>query len=259
MAKANEKEAWLDDFESASQACTNLHAQLKEKEWQGGGLGAASTLRTHVAQLSMRIALLDDVLYKMSEAKSEYRITENEVRRREELLAKLQSRRDDLVALMNQVGKKRAYAARGIARQEQEDGLGGSACGARDDEVDSIWKPYASHASRASVAKETEESARLNNAELLMVQDDKFYEQDDKLDRLSGTVGQMKNVATLLGDELGAQEDVITDLEHGVEHTNERVKNETRRIDTLTEASATTCYWMLIVALFVLIIVLLFL
>lgn len=80
-------------------------------------------------------------------------------------------------------------------------------------------------------------------------------EQDKGLENLSQVIARQKNLAMRIGTEIEDQSEIIDNIAVQMDHTSERVSNETRHVEVVSAKDSTWSYWLIIISLFVAIIV----
>ena len=85
-------------------------------------------------------------------------------------------------------------------------------------------------------------------------------DQDDEIDKLSGTVTRIKGIAIDINSELGVHEDIITDIENNTDRTNHTLISTNRKVNSLRSMiknnKCNICMYVLIVVLIIILIVL---
>lgn len=80
-------------------------------------------------------------------------------------------------------------------------------------------------------------------------------QQDEGLDVLDAIITRQKGLVTTIGQQMDEQNIIIDDIGTGMERTNERLVKNTRNIKRVSQKSNTGCYWFIIIALFIAIVV----
>ncbi|KAG0226876.1 Syntaxin-6 [Actinomortierella wolfii] len=85
-----------------------------------------------------------------------------------------------------------------------------------------------------------------------------FQEQEEQLDSVMHTVLNMREIATVMGDELREQSDLLDDLDEHVDRTQNRLQSAIKRVEIFLkkneESKSTCCIGILIMILIVLLI-----
>eukprot|EP00192_Tetraselmis_astigmatica_P019689 CAMPEP_0117681766 /NCGR_PEP_ID=MMETSP0804-20121206/19190_1 /TAXON_ID=1074897 /ORGANISM="Tetraselmis astigmatica, Strain CCMP880" /LENGTH=213 /DNA_ID=CAMNT_0005491611 /DNA_START=177 /DNA_END=818 /DNA_ORIENTATION=- len=160
---------WVQDFQDAKQLADEIVSSIQERNslHRSGGSEASrmtAAARRKLGILGTKIDRLEDLL-NSSECAN---ISENERNRRQDLIAVLRSRKDQMTGMLS-----RNQAERESLMQK----AGGSS---------------------SSPAQETERTAELDNRGIVQLQHQVMNEQDEELDLLSSTVTNTKVLMLLL-------------------------------------------------------------
>ena len=104
--------------------------------------------------------------------------------------------------------------------------------------------------------EETEEPLMFDDKDdeqLLDMQNEALQEQDEHLDRLHSVILRQKHVAGAIGQELDDQVDILDTLERGVDRSNNAVRAENKRMDSILQSksdSRLTCAIVLLLLIF---------
>jgi len=164
----------------------------------------------------------------LGQRKSTKSITENEARRRQDMIDNFGLERDDL---------QRQYETSGSFNSFE-----------RNDLLDSknpnlVW------------GKETPETKNLNSKQLINRQSHIMKEQDKGLDMLSDSLGTLGQIGREFNSELDRHDELLDGIHDKVDKENRKVKMENKRIKTFEEKdSGSCCLWILIILLLALII-----
>ncbi|CAD7695524.1 unnamed protein product [Ostreobium quekettii] len=153
-------------------------------------------------------------------------LTENERNRRRDLVMSLRSQRENLLQALK----------RESSRMDRNELMGGSSGGP---------------------ARETEQTAGLDNAGLLQLQNQIIDQQDKELDQIEESVKGTKHVAIAMGEELDLQAHLLDDLEEEVGVVHSRLGVVTSKIKTIMRQSGECKWWCMVVGLLVVLIILL--
>lgn len=104
----------------------------------------------------------------------------------------------------------------------------------RDDMIKSLKRPVQNQAlvgmKNKSAAEETDETAEMNNAQLLQMQRALMEEQDEALGHLEQSVNTTKHVALQINEETQLQNRLLDELEEEVEDTSNRLATAQRQL-----------------------------
>ncbi|XP_022227273.1 syntaxin-8 [Drosophila obscura] len=95
------------------------------------------------------------------------------------------------------------------------------------------------------------ETLKLRQAEML-------ENQNRGLDALSATISRQRNLATQLGNEVEDQNNILDNLANAMDRVETGVQQETHSIGQVNRRDSTWGYWLVIIALFVAILVVVF-
>jgi syntaxin 8 len=84
-------------------------------------------------------------------------------------------------------------------------------------------------------------------------------EQDHSLDNLSKTISRQKDIALRIGGEVDRQNDLLDDIAEQIDTTTVRMGSTTRGVEEVARRDSTWSLWLIIIALFGAIIVVLIL
>ncbi|KAG7274563.1 hypothetical protein CRUP_018955, partial [Coryphaenoides rupestris] len=90
------------------------------------------------------------------------------------------------------------------------------------------------------LATESEETRGLSFGEIKQQQQSIIEAQDAGLDALAVVISRQKMMGREIGNELEEQNEIIDDLAHLVDKTDDRIRNETRRVK-LVETKSASC------------------
>jgi len=80
-------------------------------------------------------------------------------------------------------------------------------------------------------------------------------EQDRGLEALSQVISRQKQIATVIGEEVDYQNDLIDDITDHVDRTRDRLVGETGRVRAIDRKDNTCGYWVIIIILLVIIVI----
>ncbi|KAI6191734.1 T-SNARE coiled-coil-like proteiny domain-containing protein [Aphelenchoides bicaudatus] len=93
-------------------------------------------------------------------------------------------------------------------------------------------------------------SSNMFVSDTLQQQDTLMREQDDDLDKVSGSLHTIKNMSQRIGDELEDQADLLEDLESTMHRTETRMNNVMKKLARVTNLDDDSRQW---TAIFVLV------
>lgn len=80
-------------------------------------------------------------------------------------------------------------------------------------------------------------------------------EQDKGLENLAKVISRQKHLAMNIGTEIEEQSEIIENIADQMDHTDDRVRRETRNVGDITVEDSTCGYWIVIISLAVAIII----
>jgi len=206
-------DAWLREHERAVEMAQEIAASLQERnlKYPSGGSQAShmtSQARRKLGSLGTSIQNLRDMLTDPKVARD---ITENERNRRRDLIRTLESKRENLVQGMARDNSDRA----GLFGAGQSKGP----------------------------PKETEQTAGLDNQELLQLQDKIMQDQDEELVHMEKGVNATKHVAVAINEELTTQEPLIRGLEDVADTVHNRLSVANKHIAIVMNTASEWKWW----------------
>ncbi|XP_071536971.1 syntaxin-8 isoform X2 [Panulirus ornatus] len=115
--------------------------------------------------------------------------------------------------------------------------------------------PAESAASGWGVEDDTVDTDGLTTDELRQKQQHIRQDQESGLEALSQVVTQQKRIATAIGSEVEAQNDIIDEIAERTDNTQNQLVDETHQISTVTQTTRTWPYWLVIALLFMAIVI----
>jgi len=185
-------------------------------------------LQRRVTQCRTDVTKLERMLTNMEAQPLAYKIGEGELTRRRGLLANLKTRLttvDDL--------------ASGKTTSKKKELLGG----------------YGGLNSENFV--ESEEIKRMSNRDMAQQQQQQFQRQDEQLEVVLDGVTKLKHMGQDINTELDLHKHLLSDLDEAIDHTDEKLRINTQRVESVNEKAGGCCGMITMVILLVLIIVLL--
>ncbi|KJE93100.1 hypothetical protein CAOG_03940 [Capsaspora owczarzaki ATCC 30864] len=212
-------DSWLLDHDNVTHAADEIMADINERnKVVRQGTNAAtlnSGIRRKLGQLTTSIASLEQAL---DRAGRQYTITDKELSRRQGLTSALRSRRDQLNSMFN---KNMEPGQAEASRDTLLYGAPGRAFG------------------QGAAPVEREDTQGLDNATLLSRQQQIMQDQDRGLDALQAAIARQKHIGVAIGDEVDSQNQLLDDLEDGMDHTHGKLRQETLHVMTITEKAKT--------------------
>ncbi|KAM7008882.1 syntaxin-8 [Tautogolabrus adspersus] len=222
------QDPWLQDYDAtcrlAQEIAENIHERNRQQRTGGNPAKINMTLRASLQKLKQNIAQLKDGVLRASSSR---RIMQSEADRRQNLI-------DDLLTRERQLN---ASFKGDITEPEPSrytlmaEGAGGSRG------AENPW-----------LINETDETRGLGFGEIKQHQQRIIEAQDAGLDALAAVISRQKMMGQDIGNELDEQNEIIDDLSHLVDKTDDRIRNETRRVK-LVETKSASCGMMVVIVL----------
>ncbi|CAL1601639.1 unnamed protein product [Knipowitschia caucasica] len=222
------QDPWLQNHEAncrlAQEIAENIHERNRQQKTGGNPAKINMTLRASLQKLKQNISQLKEGLLRSSSSR---RITQAEADRRQNLI-------DDLLSREKQLNATFKGEASGTEAHRSSLMTGGTSAAANP------W-----------LINETEESKGLSFGDLKQQQRQIIDAQDAGLEALAAVISRQKIMGQEIGNELDEQNEIIDDLANLVDNTDNRIRNETRRVKLIETKSATCGMWVVIVLLLV--------
>ncbi|XP_041789540.1 syntaxin-8 [Chelmon rostratus] len=228
------QDPWLQNYDAtcrlAQEIAENIHERNRQQRTGGNPAKINMTLRASLQKLKQNIAQLKDGLLRASSAR---RIMQSEADRRQNLIDDLLTREKQLNATF-----------KGDITQPEPSRLTLMAEGGASQGV----------AANPWLVNETEETRGLTFGEIKQQQQRIIEAQDAGLDALAAVISRQKIMGQEIGNELDEQNEIIDDLSHLVDKTDDRIRNETRRVK-LVETKSASCGMLVVIVLLLIAIV----
>ncbi|KAF1395062.1 hypothetical protein PFLUV_G00007650 [Perca fluviatilis] len=223
------QDPWLQNYDAncrlAQEIAENIHERNRQQRTGGNPAKINMTLRASLQKLKQNIAQLKEGLLRASSTR---RIMQSEADRRQNLI-------DDLLTREKQLN---ATFKGDIAEPEpSRSTLMGAEAGTSGGVVANPW-----------LINESEETSGLTFGEIKQQQQRVIEAQDAGLDALAAVISRQKIMGKEIGNELDEQNEIIDDLAHLVDKTDDRIRNETRRVK-LVETKSASCGMLVVIVL----------
>eukprot|EP00045_Choanoeca_perplexa_P016862 m.233291 g.233291 ORF g.233291 m.233291 type:complete len:232 (-) comp17378_c0_seq2:5729-6424(-) len=221
---------WLADYERASDKAQDAQIAITERNrLQKKGFnttGATNQAAKCLKEVGILIEKLESQLH--SDVQS-YAVTSKEAERRQNLIQQLKSKHSQGLGAIGSTSTN-------MASDYQRNALFGASSGSRP-------------------AYDDEHTAGMDTQALLQEQDTIMAEQDRGLETIGAAAQRLKQVGMVIGDELDDQNEMLDDLNDGMDHTQHRLTRETQHVVYVTEKAKAggmfCCMFLLIVAIIV--------
>ncbi|XP_076027180.1 syntaxin-8 [Genypterus blacodes] len=230
------QDPWLQNYDAtcrlAQEIAENIHERNRQQRTGGNPAKINMTLRASQQKLKQNIGQLKESLLRASSSR---RIMQSEADRRQNLIDDLFTREKQLNATF-----KGDVTEPETSRSTLMAGGGGGHGGAA--------------AANPWLINESEETVGLGFGEIKQQQQRIIEAQDEGLDALAAVISRQKQMGQNIGNELDEQNEIIDDLTHLVDKTDNRIHNETRRVK-LVETKSASCGMLVVIVLLLIAIV----
>uniref|UniRef100_A0A3P8UXX6 Syntaxin-8 n=1 Tax=Cynoglossus semilaevis TaxID=244447 RepID=A0A3P8UXX6_CYNSE len=212
------QDLWLQDYDAtcrlAQEIAENIHERNRQQRTGGNPAKINMTLRASLQKLKQNIPKLKEGLLRASSR----HIMQSEADRRQNLVDDLLTREKQLNATF-----KGEITEPENPRSSLLTGGAGSSGGV---------------AANPWLVNESEETRGLTFGEIKQQQQQIIEAQDAGLDALAAVISRQKIMGQEIGNELEEHNEIIDDLAHLVDKTDDRIRNETRRVKLVENKSA---------------------
>jgi len=231
----------LDSFQRLFQTCQRLDQELTSNlaTPKSSSIQSKSQWRDEVQEALGRMELATSSLRQKLENTSN--LTEREQRRREAEVSALEGRFKQLKMAFQQGG-----LGKNNKRREDEDRRRLLDSNIIDMGVDDNWSNNESESLIQPASSE---------ATYRQYKEDALADQDRGLDLLHEVIVRNKNIAQNIQSEVQTHNDIIDDIDEGLERTTQRLITTTRTVETVSQRDKVWKYWLAIFFLLIVIIV----
>ncbi|CAN6476905.1 unnamed protein product [Victoria cruziana] len=220
---ASAADSWMKELNEASKIADEINAGISERSsFPASGPETQrhlSGLRRKNTILKTRLDTLESLLAKLP---TKQPITEKELHRRQDMLANLRSKANQMASTLNMS----SFANR-----------------------DNLLGPE-------SKASEINRTAGLDNYGIVGLQRQIMREQDEGLEKLEETIVSTKHIALAVNEELTLHTRLIDDLDEHVDSTDSRLKRVQKRLAVLNKRTKGGCSCMCLLLAVVVIVIL---
>ncbi|KAG2227186.1 hypothetical protein INT45_008430 [Circinella minor] len=260
-------ETWLDEYN----AMTNMARQVRSLINKRGTHNARNEISAShnctvqakklLVTLSTRTSNLDAALKGLSESSKDYEggmmIARGELLRRQDLLATLRDEKDALLKLVNSGRQeqellkqtpRRSQTARvanekqmeehqqenynyGFPTHQQQQPIRQTA--PKRSATIGPGRAFGAAAAAQQRAKETEVTRGLDNDGLIDYQKQVMDDQDQQVEQFSALLARQKQLGFAIGDELETQNEILDELDAGVDRTGLKLKFASKKLATI--------------------------
>ena len=225
----------MSEMEGANRVWRSLHSRIRESKNRdqlhgGSNVKRRYQYRSELKKVESRVKQLAADLAQMEEAPLEFSISSGELARRRGMLTRLRTETNRIGAMLE---RNRGLVRGGAAGDDMEEGL---ADGMED---------------------EAFESRGLSNEQLIELQRDEEGKQSEHLDEILRGVTTLRGMSKNIGNELSAQDGILTNLDDGVGKTDRNILRNIHSVEAVSMSSASCWPMFTIIFLFFVIVFLL--
>uniref|UniRef100_A0A674E810 Syntaxin-8 n=1 Tax=Salmo trutta TaxID=8032 RepID=A0A674E810_SALTR len=216
------EDPWLQNYDATcrlvQEIAENIHERNRLQRTRESPAKMNMTLRASLQKLKQNINQLRESLLRVSSSR---RIMQSEADRRQNLV-------DDLVTRDKQLN---ATFKGDVTQPEplRSTLMAGTGAGGEGGAAANPW-----------LVNEPEETRGLGFSAIKQQQQHIIEVQDAGLDALAAVISRQKLMGQDIGNELDEQNEIIDDLTHLVDKTDDQIRNETRRVK-LVETKSASC------------------
>lgn len=226
---------WLQNYDAtcrlAQETAENIQERNRQQRTGGNPAKINMTLRASLQKLNQNIAQLKEGLLRAS---SSQRLMQSEADRRQNLI-------DDLLTREKQLNA--TFKGDFVEPESSRSTLMAPGAGTSGGVAANPW-----------LVNESEETQGLTFGEIKQQQQRIIEVQDAGLDAIAAVINRQKIMGRDIGNELDEQNEIIDDLAHLVDKTDDRIHNETRRVK-LVETKSASCGMLVVIVLLLIAIV----
>lgn len=228
------QDPWLQNYDATcrlvQEIAENIHERNRQQRTGGNPAKINMTLRASLQKLKQNINQLRESLLRVSSSR---RIMQSEADRRQNLV-------DDLVTRDKQLN---ATFKGDVTQPEPSRSTLMAGAGGEGGAAANPW-----------LVNEPEETRGLGFSAIKQQQQRIVEVQDAGLDALAAVISRQKVMGQDIGNELDEQNEIIDDLTHLVDKTDDQIRNETRRVK-LVETKSASCGMLVVIVLLLIAIV----
>lgn len=223
--------SWLDEHMDLQSRIRDIRADVNKRDAlsdRGDITGAHSTNVQAKKKLATALNRLG-TLAKGLQTLAMGGLSEGEIQRRSDMLARLQ---DDCEKL-----SKMMIAARAPARGMTSTIAGNQPAASESDRADLLGppppKPFARVFGSVAKPQETDQTRPLDEQGLLQLQQTQVDQQDSQLAVLSSILQRQKHLGVAIGEEIGQQIDLLKDLDADVDRVGGKLSSAKKQLNRL--------------------------
>uniref|UniRef100_A0A8D3AY75 Syntaxin-8 n=1 Tax=Scophthalmus maximus TaxID=52904 RepID=A0A8D3AY75_SCOMX len=231
------QDPWLQNYDAtcrlAQEIAENIHERNRQQRTGGKPCKGEinMTLRASLQKLKQTVSQLKEGLLRASSSRQ---LMQSEADRRQNLIDDLLTREKHLNA---------TFKGDVTEPEPSRSTLMAGGAGASGGAAGNPW-----------LVNESDETRGLTFGEIKQQQQRIVEAQDAGLDALAAVISRQKIMGQEIGNELEEQNEIIDDLAHLVDKTDDRIRNETRRVK-LVETKSASCGMLVVIVLLLIAIV----
>lgn len=231
-APAFTSQTWLEEYHRLEAVCREIQSALSKRDSladRGDSTAAHQSNVQAKKQLVGLVQRMSSLAASLGDEGITTALSEGELRRRTDMVAKLQDRADvlrNLAAVTSTAAgmEKRVGNANGNASIARQDLLSGST---------SSRKPVTRVLGAKKPAEETAQTRALDNGGLLQMQMQQIDEQDERVNSLTAIIRRQRQLATAINVELVEQNELLDRFSDDVDHTESKLSGAKKQLKKL--------------------------
>ena len=260
-------ETWLDEYNAMTDMARQVRSLINKRGTHNARNEISASHNCTVqakkllVTLSTRTSNLDAALKGLSEASKNdeggMMIARGELLRRQDLLASLRDEKDALLKLVNSGRQEQELLKQtprrsqttkvtsekqeqqqenynyGFPSQQQQQQQPGRRTAPKRSATIGPGRAFGAAAAAQQRAKETEVTRGLDNDGLLNYQKQVMDDQDQQVEQFSALLARQKQLGFAIGDELETQNEILDELDAGVDRTGLKLKFASKKLATI--------------------------
>ncbi|XP_014225634.1 syntaxin-8 [Trichogramma pretiosum] len=228
---------WMVDYEACDNLQREIMEQLTQRDREARTSQAFASLSANIRiKLNHYSQQVQDLRYKINQARRDQLITGGEAERRMRQVEILQSKDLQMRRLYESKTNELALSrARLLGPSTSAFADGGTTSWGLDDDNDQTQLLNSQPTSVADLKSQKQQLLR---------------QQEEGLDELSKIISRQKLIAQAINSEVTDHNEIIDDLADHIDRTDERLIDGTRAVRTVSQKDKVCGYWVIIILLF---------
>ncbi|KAK9896520.1 snare-domain-containing protein [Cystobasidium minutum MCA 4210] len=231
-ASAFTSQSWLEEYHALEAVCRDIQSSLSKRDGladRGDSTAAHQSNVQAKKQLAALVNRMSSLAVSLDDEALRNTLSEGELRRRTDMVAKLQDRAEVLrnlsASTSTAAGMEKRYGTTSSASTTE----------ARQKllATGSSGKPVTRVLGARKPAEETEQTRVLDNGGLLQLQMQQMDEQDDRVSSLTAIVRRQRQLATAINVELVEQNELLDRLSEDVDNTETKLSGAKKQLKKL--------------------------